>query len=265
MVVFGRLSWLYSELLRGRPARLSINTRADGMSVHVKVSPLANPLADNSATLMMVGSLMQLCGAGTYVVLDHGHQTSSGESHVSISFRVLASSAGGQAAPSQTDMQTLTLLEFVPSTLPAIAEDIATRPATAIAPLCPGPSTQQCAPTDQEGVPVPEPAPVDAAAEFAASGRPVLAEPAPVIAAEPAQGIHDGIDSCAGIGVLLPGAKVRLHSLQRRADLNEEAGCVGQYSWSDCRRIVVVKGLKAPMRVKKTNLRQHATHPGVAG
>ena len=81
MVHFGRLEWITRELARGRQCRVRLNTAVDKVVVHFVMLPGYDLGVRNMLVIHFVEVLSLALPEA--VVTDHGHQKSSGESHIS--------------------------------------------------------------------------------------------------------------------------------------------------------------------------------------
>mmetsp|Transcript_115453 Transcript_115453/g.313406 ORF Transcript_115453/g.313406 Transcript_115453/m.313406 type:complete len:582 (-) Transcript_115453:153-1898(-) len=85
MVSASRLAWLGDKLAAGRQCRVKLNTHCDRIIANFILLPQVDGAMMNSQAILIVQSLLHaLPGA---VVVDHGHASSAGESHVSFIFR----------------------------------------------------------------------------------------------------------------------------------------------------------------------------------
>eukprot|EP00972_Heterocapsa_arctica_P069663 10294097-Heterocapsa_arctica.AAC.1 len=85
MVTASRLEWLSAQLAAGRQCRVRMNSHLDRVIIHFVLLPLIDPCMLNYFALMMTHSMTAVLHEA--IVVDHGHGTSSGEAHVSFSYK----------------------------------------------------------------------------------------------------------------------------------------------------------------------------------
>ena len=87
MVTAGRIAWAISELERGRQVRMKVNTLRDKVLVKFCLLPSYDSDMRNAVVIAWLQLIIQ--NLTDAVVVDHGHQNSKNESHVSIIMKPL--------------------------------------------------------------------------------------------------------------------------------------------------------------------------------
>jgi len=105
MVCAARLRWLTAELQRGRAATLRMSSSAGALRVHYHLCQADDARRANNALMIEFTSQLEAL-ASQYVVNDHGHQNSKGESLVSLVFKSASTPAPQRtrAAPVVTEL-----------------------------------------------------------------------------------------------------------------------------------------------------------------
>ena len=97
MVSAARLDWLLSELNAGRQCKCHMNTHAGKFTIRFTLTTQYDAATINLAPICLIQSLKHCLGQ--FVVVDHGHGNSAGDSHCSFVFKTLHAPAPTSSVP----------------------------------------------------------------------------------------------------------------------------------------------------------------------